>query len=86
MRFFKNPLSWRSRGDFQAAFEVMYPNGMLKSVDGLFLTDAAFMLRLHPKPADADKPIVQAASRTWLTRRGPLYQHGFWCKNDRVNC
>jgi hypothetical protein len=47
-----------SRGDFQPAFEILYPNGMLKSVDGLFLTDAAFMLRLHPKPADADKPIV----------------------------
>jgi hypothetical protein len=30
----------------------------LKSIDGLFLTDAAFMLRLHPKPTDADKSIV----------------------------
>jgi hypothetical protein len=30
----------------------------LKSVDGLFLNDAAFVLRLHPKPADADKSIV----------------------------
>jgi hypothetical protein len=30
----------------------------LTSVDRLFLTDAAFMLRLHPKPADADEPIV----------------------------
>ena len=30
----------------------------LKSVDGLFLTDAAFMLRLHPKPAHANEPIV----------------------------
>jgi hypothetical protein len=30
----------------------------LKLVDGLFLTDAAFKLRLHPKPADADKPII----------------------------
>lgn len=28
------------------------------SVDGLFVTNAAFVLRLHPKPADADKPIV----------------------------
>jgi hypothetical protein len=30
----------------------------LKSADGLLLTGAAFMFRLHPKPADADQPMV----------------------------
>jgi hypothetical protein len=30
----------------------------LKSVDGFFLTGAAFMFRLHPQPADTDEPMV----------------------------
>jgi len=44
---------WASPNRVTAAVDAK-----LKSVDGLFLTEAAFMLRLHPKPADADKSIV----------------------------
>jgi hypothetical protein len=47
------PLDWESDNFGAPPLLIgMYGKG---SVHGLFLTDAAFMLRLHPKPADADK-------------------------------
>jgi hypothetical protein len=56
------------------------------SVNRIVFADSAIMIRLHPKPADLNEAMIQAATRARLTRRGSRGHYRFWPKNYWVNC